>query len=993
MQPQPSFVPIGTGYKLIARIGIGAFAEVWRAQGPGGVEVAVKIFSRPSDEQEAQKELRALELIKQLRHPYLLQTHAYWEHENKLYIAMELAEGSLRDRLRDCQKQGMPGIPPRELLTYMLEAAEALDYLHSEKVHHRDIKPENILVLKRHAKVADFGLARLKETMGLGSYTNSGTPHYMAPEMWGSKVSEHTDQYCLAVTYAELRLARRLFGGTDLIALMRQHLTETPDLQPLAESEQQVLLRALAKQPTARFGNCLAFAQALADCFPSQVPAKTPVPVVADSWSAHLGSGSSVSVGPLDSAKLNQFDSVKGSETPKDSASLPTDRPAAPKPAATPRPGAWQDQRPRQRSRFFLGVLSTLVVVAGLAFVLWACGVIAPVLQEDAAPLAKDRSISRDQGIQGKGSFILVPPARISLETGEEKRAPIQVRRTHLAGPVEVSCSKMPPGITFTPVTLGAGKEAADMVVRASGDASVGRHKLKLQAICGNARAEADFELVVSKAKLVAKRSFILVPPATISLETGQQKSAPIKVRRMNLDGPVQVTFSDVPAGVVLEPITIPAGKDDAALVVKAIENGDVGRHRIKVVAVCGNARVEVDFELEVRKSLAAVKPSFVLVEPPRISLNTGESKSVPIRVRRTNLEGSVRVTFSDLPAGILINPVTIPAGADSVQTLIQAKWGAALGNHQVKMVGLCKDNQAAGVLQVVVNLPPVLRNSIGMRLELVSQGKFFMGSPADENGRVAREGPRHEVEISRPFYLGQFTVTRGQFRKFVEETGYQTAAEKDGKGTSGFDPETRWFVRKAEYNWRNPGFGQTDQHPVVNVSWNDARAFCQWLSRQDGKPYRLPTEAEWEYGCRAGTTTRFYSGENDSDLQSVANVADASLKTKLDSAKTRNWMFLAWDDTFPFTAPVGQFKPNRWALYDMHGNVWQWCADWYDEEYYAHSPSKDPKGPPRGKYRLLRGGSWRQPGRFCRAAYRWYAAPANRFNHVGFRVVCGISP
>ena len=147
-------------------------------------------------------------------------------------------------------------------------------------------------------------------------------------------------------------------------------------------------------------------------------------------------------------------------------------------------------------------------------------------------------------------------------------------------------------------------------------------------------------------------------------------------------------------------------------------------------------------------------------------------------------------------------------------------------------------------------------------------------------------------------------------------------------------EPRKKEFDFNEKYSWRNTGFEQTDEHPVVNVSWNDAVAFCKWLSKKEGKTYRLPTEAEWEYACRAGTTTRYYSGDDPETLAKVGNVADAALK-----AKFPDWKYtIKASDGYVFTAPVGKFKPNAFGLYDMHGNAWQWCADWYGEEYYCAS-------------------------------------------------------
>src|SRR5262249_38306308 len=158
------------------------------------------------------------------------------------------AGGSLRDRLKECIKAGQGGIPVEELLVYVREAAEALDYLHAKQVLHRDIKPDNILLLEGHAKVADLGLARLLQSQRTFQATQCGSPAYMAPEVWRGHASTHSDQYSLAATYVELRLNRSLFKSRDWVQLMFDHVERAPDLAPLAEAEQQALLKALAKE-------------------------------------------------------------------------------------------------------------------------------------------------------------------------------------------------------------------------------------------------------------------------------------------------------------------------------------------------------------------------------------------------------------------------------------------------------------------------------------------------------------------------------------------------------------------------------------------------------------------------------------------------------------------------------------------------------------------------------------------------------------------------
>ncbi len=242
---------------------------------------------------------------------------------------------------------------------------------------------------------------------------------------------------------------------------------------------------------------------------------------------------------------------------------------------------------------------------------------------------------------------------------------------------------------------------------------------------------------------------------------------------------------------------------------------------------------------------------------------------------------------------------------------------------------------------------PKTMTNSIGMKVALIPAGEFLMGS-SEENLTQAEqlvpgfkreaaddEQPQRRVQITRPFYLGVHEVTLGQFLKFYHDAGYKVDAEKDGKGGWGYDPNNKElpFGQKKQYVPWDWGFaGQTPEHPVVNVSWNDATAFCEWLSRKEGQTYRLPTEAEWEYACKAGTTTVYQSGDDPETLAKVGNIADGTAKAK----------FSSWSDTisardgYVFTAPVGRFSANAFGLYDMHGNAYEWCSDWYDGKYYG---------------------------------------------------------
>jgi WD40 repeat protein len=217
---------------------------------------------------------------------------------------------------------------------------------------------------------------------------------------------------------------------------------------------------------------------------------------------------------------------------------------------------------------------------------------------------------------------------------------------------------------------------------------------------------------------------------------------------------------------------------------------------------------------------------------------------------------------------------------------------------------------------------------------------------------------------------MGAHEVTVGQFKHFVKATGYKTEAERNGKGAIRRPPKDKgkWKWDK-EANWRNPGFEQNDDHPVVCASWEDAAAFCHWLSRLESKNYALPTEAQWEYCCRAGTLTKFSSGDG-LDL-------------------TPHAWFLA--NAATQTHPVGQKQPNAWGLFDLQGNAAEWTADWYASDYHKKGGAEDPHGPPAGVSVVMRGGGWSSDVSSLRAALRNSGPPFAIRADLGFRVICAI--
>jgi uncharacterized protein (TIGR02996 family) len=317
----------------------------------------------------------------------------------------------------------------------------------------------------------------------------------------------------------------------------------------------------------------------------------------------------------------------------------------------------------------------------------------------------------------------------------------------------------------------------------------------------------------------------------------------------------------------------------------------------------------------------------------------------------------------------------------DDTSCLVLADWLEEQGDARAELVRLgqalrgpldepkrhTSEERVRALIQSGVRpCVPALANSIGMELVLVRPGSFWMGSPPEETARYPDEGPRHRVSISQPFYLGRYPVTQEQFERVL------------GHNPAHFQPEGRGAALVEGLD--------TSRFPVEQVSWQDATAFCAALSalpqeRAELRSYRLPTEAEWEYACRGGaaSSAAFHFGDSLSSRQ-------ANFDGERPYGKARRGPNLRR------TTAVGSYPPNAWGLFDMHGNVWEWCNDWFSEDYYGFSLEIDPRGPQTGESRVLRGGSFYYIGSSCRAAIRFGRRPGSRSNLDGFRVAMTVT-
>ena len=293
--------------------------------------------------------------------------------------------------------------------------------------------------------------------------------------------------------------------------------------------------------------------------------------------------------------------------------------------------------------------------------------------------------------------------------------------------------------------------------------------------------------------------------------------------------------------------------------------------------------------------------------------------------------------------------------------------------------VGLTLPAAIASAQEAGATSPGEVKIFGGIEFVWIPPGTFTMGTTlsafevaAKYRGYVvAYEDafPTHRVTLSKGFWMSKYEVTNGQYRRFRP-----THDSKDFKGHS----------------------LNGDRQPVLKVHWKDAEAFCAWLSDKAGGVFALPTEAQWEYACRAGTETVRYWGDddaseshlvNDASIAEFENVFDRTGKAVFGGSEDHFYFTAQTTDGYTVTAPVGSFKPNPWGLHDMLGNAVEWCSDWYDEDYYKKSPLVDPTGPSTGRFRVLRGGAWNNAPGNARSAFRTWIGPDVAPGGRGFRV------
>lgn len=645
-------------YELIEVLGRGGFGEVWKARAPGDFQVALK-FIRLGDQGGA-IELRSLEFIKDQRHPHLLGNFGAWQRDGMLIVAMELADGTLLNRLRKAEREGSSGIPAMELLEYMREAAKGIDHLNGMGIQHRDIKPQNLLLVGGGVKVADFGLAKLLEH-SMSSNSGAMTPAYAAPEFLNGQTSHRSDQYSLAVSYCQLRGGRMPFTGNPA-QIMTGHLLHAPDLNMLPDEERPVVARSLSKQPDDRWPSCRAFVDALAMA---------------------LGNTSgNLLVSPTPAAKGKS--SIKAAPPAREPASHPTPvmsaTRTAPEMAKGPDKGnSWRAPAaaPATGSKSGLGLFGVLLAIIALSLTAGGVFVVYQVCQPgthdhshgvahsdpgDKKPPAvvpgpKGTPETVTPPLVAGPSLRVIAPENLTLEAGKRFPLKVKVVRNGCPGPIQLGPEVVPDGITVVGSRIPAGSDEGELDVFVAANAALDNAGVRISAAGDTARAEHALRVSVKRTAATAEIRILRAPArvevdqqVTFTIEVMNRGDADLSNLRLIGKGPAGMvivrgegpatptvdspSFYFYPAGVLR-----PGQSMKFAITGRAMSDGEGVFHTEFFAKELGSTPVIQEDRVRIDRSLSPVKTAPV---PPVPVKTAPVLQTRPAILRGTDEKGEI---------------------------------------------------------------------------------------------------------------------------------------------------------------------------------------------------------------------------------------------------------------------------------------------------------------------------------------------------------------
>ena len=993
-------------YRIIRALGKGAMGTVYLAEDTQlERQIALKTPHFTEDPTGAQLErfYREARAAGTLRHPHICPIHDVGQIDGKHYISMAYIEG------RPLSAFIQPGKlqTERQILIVIRKLALALQEAHDHAIVHRDLKPANIMVDKRNEPIImDFGLARQARRGGDIRLTQTGiiigTPAFMSPEQVEgdpAKIGSATDQYSLGVILYELLTGQLPFQGA-MVAVMSQILSKEPPRPSqlrfeMDERVEAVCLKMMAKNPSERFPSMKAVADELATILKNPAAKAAPQEKPAD-------------VGPSQVLKALPSKSVTEND-PKSRVELlkikPGHRRALDVQNAARNGLLLQFTRPWKEGgwipwsvlAFGLAVFGVMLAIVVIHLPGTATAIVFDIQDPDVAvnvqgsdvvltgPKKETLTVTPgDQELTITYAGLKLRTKSFTLERGKNRTVTVSVVEKEIVAKLdsEVLALIRAPGKDKSekpgPPAVGPKPNVATTAPKVLGRPFLVR---------GEWRIEND-EIVQPTLAAGDERPLLAFGEETLSnydltleaKKTGGRDQMGVYFHWL---GPGHYRYFDLSGNTSTSFDYDYNGKWGSDGNRKGLRYSSNRWYTLKIEARGDTFRGYLDGDLLFEQTDARFTHG-------RICLYTWNAAARFRRIKISDPQG--KLLFEGLPE--------LPPASNSTTPKPSIGQGPRLltaGETAAKSA----QNQWAARLTT----PVISTNSLGMKLALIPPGDFLMGSPDSERRRHLSE-PQHRVRITKPFYLGVYEITQGEFERVM---GRNPSAFSNGGGPT----EAATGV-------------DTSRYPVEMVNWFDALEFCNKLSEKEGRPpyyriagiernsagwireakvtvaggggYLLPTEAQWEYACRAGTTTPFSFG-------TANNGAECNCVGKAPYGTEEQ------GPSIGMNAPVGSYRPNAFGLYDMHGNVWEWCWDLYNASYYKHSPESDPPGPiralsttrknpstknkrepdptrpPDGPNRVHRGGCWSNIARDCRSADRNWRLPDFRDDGLGFRV------
>jgi formylglycine-generating enzyme required for sulfatase activity/serine/threonine protein kinase len=957
-------------YKIVREVGSGGMGTVYLARDLElDMDVAIKVLPAI-----LARNKRAIENLRceaktalKLTHTNIVRLYHFQSEEEIKYIVMEYVDGgSLEEKISESGTLSFD-----QTLKIFTQVASGLDYAHSQNVLHRDIKPANIMLAKDGmAKLADFGIARqLKDSMThITGKVTSGTLLYMAPEQFrGGEPDHRSDIYSLAASiYESLSGKPPFWRGSIEYQVIN---VEPAPLGQLNDKQNRALLKALSKKPSDRQNNAK---ELLAD----------------------LGA---------DSATLN-WQPTKRHQEKSSRDTLDYSKTIT---------GTEKQRRKGTKVKIIAAIIVMALLLAGVFVVRDYQN----REQQRTDAIKKQEDLLKAQSRQNdaekaaeKGDY---PQAIELLDKLIAEYPDTQYAQWALAKKLvwqktleEQRQMRSRVAALLSKAETQKTEGSLDKSLEAVGEV------LKLDSTNEQAKKlQADLSSLIEKRKSEEEKekSFKTYFDAGYAYESKDNWEKAIEAYTKALaakpdDSEVKDKLATCQHNLYLVKAEEAKKADnlDSAIdnYTKALSSKQIASTQMKLDTTKKTLQDRLEAEGKKREydkwitqaqsaekdgNLPAAikfyqKAQEYTNESLKEKIDTLNKQIANAEKQKKPTNESVdsqQVSGGTKPASVLLREGLY---AEEVEANIDAAmkiYGQIVDDKSASRdivaqalyrQGMCylkkKDDSGARAVfetltaeytdqtEIIEKVKPLLgkinstaqkhgkeiTNSIGMKLVYIPSGEFLMGSP--ESQYAAKlcddEIPQHKVKVSKSFYMGIYEVTQFQYQMVMAT---------------------------------NPSYFIGENNPVEQVSWNDAVKFCRMLSRKEGKTYRLPTEAEWEYACRAGSGSRFSCGDNYSDLDAYAWYSIYSVKQDK-------------------TCPVGQKKPNAFGLYDMHGNVWEWCSDWYGETYYRDCPDIDPQGPSSGNARVIRGGSCCDSPWYWRSAARHRSAPDSSGPSIGFRVV-----